>query len=77
LVKRVLVIGGGNGGMTFAHTLKDRLGDKAEVSRNNEGSFYMAGPSKPLVVSKEKSYYRMVRGYDEAMAKGIKFNSEM
>ena len=73
MTKRVAVIGGGIAGMTFAHTLKDKLGDKVEVTVITKDPFYLTGPSRPLLVTKEQSYDRMIRGYEEAMRKGIKF----
>ncbi len=70
--KRVVVIGGGIAGMTFAETIKDRLGDKVEVTVITRDTFYMTGPSRPLLLTKEQSYDRMVRGYEEVIGKGIR-----
>ncbi len=72
MTKRVVVIGGGIAGMTFAHTVKERLKDKVEVNVITKDPYYVTGPSRPLLLTKEQSYDRMIRGYEEAMKRGIK-----
>ncbi len=70
---RVLIVGGGIAGMGVAHALVDKLGDRVEVSVVTKDTFYASGPSRPLLLSKEQSYDRIVRGYELAAAKGIRF----
>ncbi len=70
--KRILVIGGGIAGMGFAHALVDKARDNVEVTVVTKDSFYMAGPSRPLILTREQSYDRITRGYEEAARKGIK-----
>ena len=71
--KRVVVIGGGIAGMGFAHALVDKAKDAVEVTVINKDPFYMTGPSRPLLLTNEQRYERMIRGYEEAASKGIKF----
>ncbi len=70
---RVVIVGGGIAGMGVAHALVDKLGDKVEVVVVTKDTFYASGPSRPLILSREQSYDRIVRGYEVAAAKGIKF----
>ena len=70
--KRVVVVGGGIAGMAAAHTLVERVGDAVEVTVVTKDPFYMAGPSRPLLLTGEQSYDRITRGYEEAAAKGIR-----
>jgi len=71
--KRVVVIGGGIAGMTVAHDLLGKAADMVEVTVVTKDPFYMTGPSRPLLLTNEQSYDRMVRGYEEAAGKGIRF----
>ncbi len=71
--KRVVIIGGGIAGMGVAHALKDKAGDAVEVTVITKDPFYMTGPSRPLLLTNEQRYERMIRGYEEAARKGIKF----
>ncbi|KSW12543.1 pyridine nucleotide-disulfide oxidoreductase [Pyrodictium occultum] len=71
--KRVVIIGGGIAGMGAAHNLVDRVGDQVEVTVITKDPFYMTGPSRPLLLTGEQKYERMIRGYEEAAAKGINF----
>lgn len=70
--KRVVVVGGGIAGMAAARTLVERVGDRVEVTVITRDSFYMAGPSRPLILTGEQSFERIVRGYEEAAAAGVK-----
>ncbi len=73
MTKRVVIIGGGIAGMGVAHALKDKAGEAVEITVITKDPFYMTGPSRPLLLTKEQSYDRMIRGYEEAAMKGIKF----
>ncbi len=71
--KRVVVIGGGIAGMGVAHALMDKAAEAVEVTVVTKDPFYMTGPSRPLLLTNEQSYDRMIRGYEEAARRGIKF----
>ena len=73
MTKRVVIIGGGIAGMGVAHALKDKAGEAVEITVITKDTFYMTGPSRPLILTKEQSYDRMIRGYEEAAMKGINF----
>ncbi len=70
--KRVVVIGGGIAGMGVAKALLEKAGDKVEVTVVTKDPFYMAGPSRPLLVTGEQKYERIIRGYEEAAKRGVK-----
>lgn len=70
--KHVVVVGGGIAGMAAARTLIERVGDAVEVTVVTKDSFYMAGPSRPLLLTGEQSYDRITRGYEEAAASGMR-----
>ncbi|ALL00802.1 NADH dehydrogenase, FAD-containing subunit [Pyrodictium delaneyi] len=70
--KRIVIVGGGIAGMSAAHSLLERIGDAVEVTVVTKDPFYMAGPSRPLLLTGEQSYDRITRGYEEAAARGIK-----
>ncbi len=72
MAKRVVVIGGGVAGMGVAHALLDRASDEVEVTVVTKDPFYMAGPSRPLILTDEQKYERIIRGYEEVMAKGVR-----
>ena len=70
--KRVVVIGGGIAGMGAAKTLLEKAGDQLDVTIVNKDPFYMAGPTRPLILTGEQSYDRIVRGYEEAARLGVR-----
>ncbi len=70
--KRVVVIGGGIAGMGVAKALVEKAGGQVEVTVVTKDPFYMAGPSRPLILTGEQKYERIIRGYEEAAAKGIR-----
>jgi sulfide:quinone oxidoreductase len=70
--KRVVVVGGGIAGLGVAKTLKERVKDDVDVTVVTKDTFYMAGPSRPLLLTNEQSYDRIIRGYEEIMKLGIK-----
>ncbi len=69
--KKVVVVGGGIAGMAAARTLKERLGDQVDVTVVTKDTFYAAGPSRPLMLTGEQKYDRIIRGYEEAGRLGI------
>ena len=73
MAKRVLVIGGGIAGMAFAQTLLEKARGAVEITVVTKDPFYMAGPSRPLLLTGEQKYERIIRGYEEAAARGIRF----
>jgi len=73
MAKRVLVIGGGIAGMAFAQTLLEKAKDAVEITVVTKDPFYMTGPSRPLLLTKEQRYERMIRGYEEPASQGINF----
>ncbi len=62
--KRVVVVGGGIAGIAVARTLKERASDAVEVTVVTKDPFYMAGPSRPLLLTGEQRYERIIRGYE-------------
>ncbi len=71
--KRILVIGGGIAGMGFAGAVAEKAGEAVEVTVVTKDPFYATGPSRPLLLTREQSYDRMIRGYEEAASRGIRF----
>jgi len=71
--KHVVIIGGGIAGMGVAHALMDKAGGAVEVTVITKDPFYVTGPSRPLLLTNEQSYDRMIRGYEEAAGRGIRF----
>ncbi|MFP3200808.1 MAG: FAD/NAD(P)-binding oxidoreductase [Sulfolobus sp.] len=69
--KRIVIIGGGIGGMGVATTLAQKMRD-AEITVINKEAFYFAGPSRPLLLTNEQKYSRIIRGYEEVGKMGIK-----
>ena len=69
--KKVVVVGGGIAGMAVARTLKEKLGDQVDVTVVTKDTFYAAGPSRPLMLTGEQKYDRIIRGYEEAGRLGI------
>jgi len=66
VAKRVVVVGGGVAGLGVAKTLLERAGGAVEVTVVTKDPFYLAGPSRPLLLTGEQRYDRIVRGYEEA-----------
>lgn len=44
----------------------------AEITVINKEDFYFAGPSRPLLLTNEQEYGRIIRGYEKVGKKGIK-----
>ncbi len=70
-MKRVVIVGGGIAGLGVANTLAEKL-KGAEITVINKEAFYFAGPSRPLLLTNEQQYERIIRGYEELGKKGIK-----
>ncbi|BDC18576.1 FAD/NAD(P)-binding oxidoreductase [Acidianus sp. HS-5] len=70
-MKKVVIVGGGIAGMGIANTLAEKLKGKAEVTVINKEDFYFAGPSRPLILTGEQDYHRIIRGYENVGSKGI------
>ncbi|MUM65112.1 NAD(P)/FAD-dependent oxidoreductase [Acidianus infernus] len=71
-MKKIVIVGGGIAGMGIANTLADKLKGKAEITVINKEDFYFAGPSRPLILTGEQNYHRIIRGYENVGVKGIK-----
>lgn len=69
--KRVVIVGGGIAGMGVANTLAEKMRD-ADITVINKEDFYFAGPSRPLLLTNEQEYKRIIRGYEKVGQKGIK-----
>jgi len=69
--KEVLVIGGGIAGISFAKAIKERSGESLNVTVVTKDPFYISGPSRPLLLTNEQSYHRIIRGYEEVGQSGI------
>jgi len=63
--KRVVVIGGGVAGVGFARALAQKAPGQVEVTIVTKDPFYMAGPSRPLILTGEQQSDRIMRGYEE------------
>ncbi|WP_238026415.1 FAD-dependent oxidoreductase [Metallosphaera javensis (ex Hofmann et al. 2022)] len=70
MTKKIVIIGGGIGGMGVATTLAGKL--NAEITVVNKEDYYLAGPSRPLILTGEQTYDRAIRGYEKAGEKGIR-----
>ena len=70
-VKRVVIIGGGIAGLAVANTLAERA-PSVEPIVVTKDSFYIAGPSRPLILTGEQSFDRITRGYEEVAARGVR-----
>ncbi|MFB6471076.1 MAG: FAD-dependent oxidoreductase [Vulcanisaeta sp. AZ3] len=71
MVSRIIIVGGGIGGMTVANTLVDYK-SPAEITVITPNPHYFAGPSRPLLLTNEQKYERIIRGYEEVGRKGIR-----
>ncbi|QXJ35591.1 FAD-dependent oxidoreductase [Saccharolobus shibatae] len=69
--KKIVIIGGGIAGLGIANTLVEKVKDKAEIAVINKEDFYFAGPSRPLLLTNEQEYGRIIRGYEMVGKKGI------
>ncbi|MCH4814730.1 MAG: FAD/NAD(P)-binding oxidoreductase [Saccharolobus sp.] len=69
--KKIVIIGGGIAGLGIANTLVEKVKDKAEITVINKEDFYFAGPSRPLLLTNEQEYGRIIRGYEMVGKKGI------
>jgi sulfide:quinone oxidoreductase len=67
-MKKIVILGGGIAGMGVATTLVDKGFDITVI---NKDQYYFTGPSRPLLLTGEQRYERMVRGYEEVGKKGI------
>jgi len=68
-MKKIAILGGGIAGMGVATTLASKGFDITVI---NKDQYYFTGPSRPLLLTGEQKYERMVRGYEEVGKKGIK-----
>ncbi|BFH74118.1 FAD-dependent oxidoreductase [Sulfurisphaera javensis] len=69
-MKNIVIIGGGIGGMGVATTLAQKL-KNVNITVINKEAFYFAGPSRPLLLTNEQKYRRIIRGYEEVGKLGI------
>ncbi|QIW24021.1 NAD(P)/FAD-dependent oxidoreductase [Sulfolobus sp. S-194] len=69
-MKNIVIIGGGIGGMGVATTLAQKL-KNVNITVVNKEDFYFAGPSRPLILTGEQRYARIIRGYEEVGKIGI------
>ena len=72
MARKVVIIGGGIAGLGVAKTLKEKAPNDFEITVITKDTFYMAGPSRPLLVTGEQKYERIIRGYEEVVRAGIK-----
>ncbi|MEB2836803.1 MAG: FAD-dependent oxidoreductase, partial [Desulfurococcales archaeon] len=72
MARRVLVVGGGIAGVGLARALKERAGSEFDVTIVTKDTFYLAGPSRPLLLTGEQSYERIIRGYGELERIGVR-----
>lgn len=68
----MVVIGGGIAGLGVAKTLKEKAPESFDITVVTKDTFYMTGPSRPLLVTGEQKYERIIRGYEEVSRAGIK-----
>lgn len=69
--KKVVIIGGGIAGLTVANTLIEKAKDLVEVTVITRDGHYMGGPTRPLLLTNEEEYGRIIRGYEEVGLKGV------
>jgi len=70
--KKIVVIGGGIAGMGFARTILEKAQGLVEVTMVTKDPYYAAGPSRPLILTGEQEYSRIIRGYEEAAGRGLR-----
>ncbi len=69
--KKVIITGGGIAGLGVAHTLLENAPEDFDITVVTKDSFYMAGPSRPLLLTGEQKYERIIRGYEEVVRNGV------
>ena len=62
--KRVVIVGGGIAGLGVANTLVSKAGDLVDVYVITRDRYYVGGPTRPLLLTNEEEYGRIVRGYE-------------
>ncbi len=62
-MKQVTIIGGGIAGIGVARALLDKT-NNVKVTVITKDTFYLAGPSRPLLLTGEQKYERIIRGYE-------------
>ena len=62
-MKQVTIIGRGIAGVGAARAILDKTKD-VKVTIITKDTFYMAGPSRPLLITGEQKYERIIRGYE-------------
>ncbi len=62
-MKQVTIIGGGIAGIGAARALLDKT-NNVKVTIITKDTFYLAGPSRPLLLTGEQKYERIIRGYE-------------
>lgn len=68
--KKIVIVGGGIAGMGVANNLAEKL--NAEITIINKEDYYLSGPSRPLLLTGEQVYGRIIRGYEKVGEKGIR-----
>ncbi len=68
--KKVVIIGGGIAGLAVANTLAERGAGLKPVIVTKD-PYYVAGPSRPLILTGEQSFERITRGYEEVAGRGV------
>jgi sulfide:quinone oxidoreductase len=75
---KVLILGGGSGGLATAGRLKELLGDKVSVSVIDKRTFFVMGFSLLRVMTGEKTEQEVTVPKEKVNQKGIKFiNTEV
>ena len=69
--KKVVIVGGGIAGLTVANTLIEKAKDLVEVTVITRDRHYVGGPTRPLLLTNEEEYGRIIRGYEEVGLKGV------
>jgi sulfide:quinone oxidoreductase len=62
--KRVVIVGGGIAGLGVVNTLVSKAGDLVDVYVITRDRYYVGGPTRPLLLTNEEEYGRIVRGYE-------------
>jgi hypothetical protein len=60
--KRVVIVGGGIAGLGVVNTLVSKAGDLVDVYVITRDRYYVGGPTRPLLLTNEEEYSRIVRG---------------